>query len=76
MSSDKRTDYGYAGMNREQAYRAYMGLTCNTPPYPPAERDDRIAVLREIMTENMQAQEQDVTEELLAGILADAGNKL
>lgn len=47
----KRTEYGYAGMSREAAYRAYMGLTCNNPPVPPAERDDRIAVLKELMAE-------------------------
>jgi hypothetical protein len=51
LSSEKRIEYGYAGMTREAAYKAYMGLTCNNPPVPLEEREDRIAVLKEIMAE-------------------------
>lgn len=56
MSSDivkKRIDYGYAGMSREQAYRAYMGLTCDNPHVSQTERDDRIEVLKQIMEEEL-----------------------
>lgn len=49
MSEDDK--YGYAAMSREEAYRAYMGLTCDNPPVPQAEREDRIAVLRRVMGE-------------------------
>lgn len=55
--------YGYAGMNRDQAYRAYMGLTCNNPPVTQVEREARIAVLKELMNElRDREQESDVDE--------------
>lgn len=57
---DRRIEYGYAGMDRDQAYMAYIALTCDIPS---RDHDERTSVLREIMVEHMvrdREQEKDV----------------